>query len=685
MYRRSPGRRDDRSFSDQYVPGRDFDPPRRVPEMHGPPHWNDARMSREGPPNEWGRFNKEFMAHGNRRPPSPEDYKSRRSPHEYVNRQRSPLRPPPLGYAERRRLSPKAFDEMHGHSPRRLPRERLPSPALAFDHHHRRPSPDWARSEHGAGHHERQEAPGPGRGQRGSRGPSPSPRGRSFNRSQERRPDRMEHGNYPVENQEHYHARSPFSDRSQPKRSDFRDHRPDKSSRDLGHYEEHGGPQKPYSRGPGHAPVIVEHDHGISQHGAVNRGGDGDRRDHVPHAGPPQDRHRRDHVPHAGPPQDRHRREPRHDERVSPRMEPPPKRRRSPSPPPHHPHPHPPPNVRARQKQPSEDHDLPRQFQDRHAGAPAVDVDLRPDRVDHGNYSGPAKWEQQRPDVKQQRGNVGQEITLPRPLFQHRNLNVNREAPAVPRGDASERETLKIKVDMNRHTGQDSSFSHNSDRQLSLDLVNVGRQRLDFLPMLEHSGTFRETQVHSGTFAQEIITLVHQVKEMYFKGENVTLNHRFSSVMTATPEEDEEPAMDRRIKVSVPDTMPIFSKIENMQKRPQTCDPGDLRHDLERRRQERLEGVKVTISGASFSQAATESVEAEPVFEEDDRMGVEDDHRWAGEGPEEQREWGGQMPDMHQRMPGPNRRNFKRRFNRPGAQPGPNRRQYHNSANGANW
>lgn len=61
----------------------------------------------------------------------------------------------------------------------------------------------------------------------------------------------------------------------------------------------------------------------------------------------------------------------------------------------------------------------------------------------------------------------------------------------------------------------DLLFSHlgySSDRQLSLDLVNVGRQRLDFLPMLEHSGTYRESAVHSGTFAQEIITLVHQVK-----------------------------------------------------------------------------------------------------------------------------------------------------------------------------
>lgn len=57
-----------------------------------------------------------------------------------------------------------------------------------------------------------------------------------------------------------------------------------------------------------------------------------------------------------------------------------------------------------------------------------------------------------------------------------------------------------------------SLLYYSSDRQLSLDLVNVGRQRLDFLPMLEHSGTYRESPMHTGTFAQEIITLVHHVK-----------------------------------------------------------------------------------------------------------------------------------------------------------------------------
>lgn len=65
---------------------------------------------------------------------------------------------------------------------------------------------------------------------------------------------------------------------------------------------------------------------------------------------------------------------------------------------------------------------------------------------------------------------------------------------------------------MSRSSFSCSSLCYSSDRQLSLDLVNVGRQRLDFLPMLEHSGIFHETAVHTGTFAQEVITLVHRVK-----------------------------------------------------------------------------------------------------------------------------------------------------------------------------
>ncbi|XP_071340548.1 BCLAF1 and THRAP3 family member 3 [Trachinotus anak] len=177
-------------------------------------------------------------------------------------------------------------------------------------------------------------------------------------------------------------------------------------------------------------------------------------------------------------------------------------------------------------------------------------------------------------------------------------------------------ETLTIKVDMSRPINQNSPLCYSSDRQLSLDLVNVGRQRLDFLPMLEHSGTYRETAMHTGTFAQEIITLVHQVKEQYFRDDGVTLNERFSAPQKggSSEEETEELTLDERFSSNrgfslnmnslLDDDEPLFSRLGPMQSLSQqpVRGPGDLRHDLERRRQERLEGVKVTIPGSSTSQ-----------------------------------------------------------------------------------
>ncbi|RXN25781.1 serine arginine repetitive matrix 5-like protein [Labeo rohita] len=163
-------------------------------------------------------------------------------------------------------------------------------------------------------------------------------------------------------------------------------------------------------------------------------------------------------------------------------------------------------------------------------------------------------------------------------------------------------------------------LGYSSDRQLSLDLVNVGRQRLDFLPMLEHSGTYRESAVHSGTFAQEIITLVHQVKENYFRGQGITLNERFRNDQYYSlqdefkEEEDEEvemgnvrPVMNRQHGMPSSETQ-IFCKIgpDPLQRRQLVPDPGDLRYDLERRRLQRLEGVKITIAGGSFAPVAPE-------------------------------------------------------------------------------
>uniref|UniRef100_A0A8C8FST4 Uncharacterized protein n=1 Tax=Oncorhynchus tshawytscha TaxID=74940 RepID=A0A8C8FST4_ONCTS len=241
-----------------------------------------------------------------------------------------------------------------------------------------------------------------------------------------------------------------------------------------------------------------------------------------------------------------------------------------------------------------------------------------------------------------------------------------------------------------------SQLCYSSDRQLSLDLVNVGRQRLDFLPMIEHSGTYRESAMHSGTFAQEIITLVHQVKEHYFRGDGVTLNERFSGPQDGgLPEEEEQeeegPTLNRLFNMSMsePDMEPVFSKVGRMQRQQQAVrDPGDLRHDLERRRQERLEGVKVTIPGGRLSQhplAAGSDHQGGYGREEDEEQ--EGFSGWSGP-PRRGRRWPGDMGGqrrggmIRQDMGDQQRNNWPP--NSPCNLPGSTRKQNHN-INGANW
>ncbi|XP_064875403.1 thyroid hormone receptor-associated protein 3-like isoform X2 [Oncorhynchus nerka] len=283
---------------------------------------------------------------------------------------------------------------------------------------------------------------------------------------------------------------------------------------------------------------------------------------------------------------------------------------------------------------------------------------------------------------------------------QHSDLNPNwnqqQNDMGMPRMGAGEKETLTIKVDMNRPVGQNSQLCYSSHRQLSLDLVNVGRQRLDFLPMLEHSGTYRESAMHSGTFAQEIITLVHQVKEHYFRGDGVTLNERFSGPQDGgLPEEEEQeeegPTLNRLFNMSMsePDMEPVFSKVGRMQRQQQAVrDPGDLRHDLERRRQERLEGVKVTIPGGRLSQhplAAGSDHQGGYGREEDEEQ--EGFSGWSGP-PRRGRRWPGDMGGqrrggmIRQDMGDQQRNNWPP--NSPCNLPGSTRQQNHN-INGANW
>lgn len=213
----------------------------------------------------------------------------------------------------------------------------------------------------------------------------------------------------------------------------------------------------------------------------------------------------------------------------------------------------------------------------------------------------------------------------------------------------------------------------------------MGRQRLDFLPLLEHSGTYRETATHSGTFAQEIITLVHFVKEQYFRGDGVTLNERFSAPQTGGYAEDgsEELTLNQRFSsnrgfslnslLDEEDDEPLFFRLGSMQdvsKQPMRG-PGDLRHDLERRRQEKLEAVKVTIAGSGLSRRSHGEPDLTPP------MDHEGFSNWPGEQNRRREGSTGSRRGAYSRPSvGPQRRNH---------QFGNQRQNLHSGAAGPNW
>ncbi|XP_032888831.1 BCLAF1 and THRAP3 family member 3 isoform X6 [Amblyraja radiata] len=137
--------------------------------------------------------------------------------------------------------------------------------------------------------------------------------------------------------------------------------------------------------------------------------------------------------------------------------------------------------------------------------------------------------------------------------------------------------------------------SHASERLMSRDLVSVGKKRDEFHHVFEHMGSSLKANpnISSGEFAQEIITLVHQIKGDQFKPSDVTLHNRFSKLQNAQslPKDAKHlgPEIHRRIDMSLADLhsrerKPVGRKTSTWV----AVNPDDLRHDIERRRKERL-------------------------------------------------------------------------------------------------
>ncbi|GCB76697.1 hypothetical protein scyTo_0018367 [Scyliorhinus torazame] len=179
----------------------------------------------------------------------------------------------------------------------------------------------------------------------------------------------------------------------------------------------------------------------------------------------------------------------------------------------------------------------------------------------------------------------------------HRSCHVETSR----RGTNSERdrktESLTIKLDMKKSVNKSRpSSSHASERLMSRDLVSVGKKRDEFHHVFEHMGSSFKANpnISSGQFAQEIITLMHQIKEDHFKSPDLTLHDRFSKLQDAqSPEREEEkglvPEIHRRIDMSLTDLHSWERKPIRKTSTWVAVNPDDLRHDIERRRKERLQ------------------------------------------------------------------------------------------------
>ncbi|XP_018104558.1 BCLAF1 and THRAP3 family member 3 isoform X1 [Xenopus laevis] len=141
-----------------------------------------------------------------------------------------------------------------------------------------------------------------------------------------------------------------------------------------------------------------------------------------------------------------------------------------------------------------------------------------------------------------------------------------------------------------------------SDRQMSQDLVATGRKE-SFHSVFKHIESSNEIPPSrpKTEFTQEIRTIIHEVKANHFKSTDLTLHERFSNLKSNDSIQESSlnitvpqtnPEIHRRIDISLEDlqSKSLNKRIEAPPVSHRVIeDPNDLRHDIERRRKERLQ------------------------------------------------------------------------------------------------
>ncbi|XP_038657535.1 thyroid hormone receptor-associated protein 3-like isoform X2 [Scyliorhinus canicula] len=184
-------------------------------------------------------------------------------------------------------------------------------------------------------------------------------------------------------------------------------------------------------------------------------------------------------------------------------------------------------------------------------------------------------------DGKEQEGVTAQDENAPVLKPAHRPTEVTLKMDSLQFGD----DTL----------GSTNVLTH--ERRLCRDLVHKPKKDQEFRSIFQHIQMAQSRRSPSELFAQHIVTLVHHVKEHYFKSAGVTLNERFTMYQRRTAEQEvprqKSPEIHRRIDISPSALKKRMHSRDEIKGQKESSykgegklkdEPDDLRLDIEHRR-----------------------------------------------------------------------------------------------------
>lgn len=208
----------------------------------------------------------------------------------------------------------------------------------------------------------------------------------------------------------------------------------------------------------------------------------------------------------------------------------------------------------------------------------------------------------------------------------------------------SHRPEVKLKMAPVPLDDSNRPASLTKDRLLASTLVHSVKKEQEFRSIFDHIKLPQASKSTSESFIQHIVSLVHHVKEQYFKSPAVTLNERFTSYQKATEEHStrqKSPEIHRRIDIS-PSALRKHTRLagdervfkEEIQKgdKKLRCDSADLRHDIDRRRKERSKergdskGSRESSGSRKQEKTPKDYKEYKPYRDDSKHKGREQDH-----------------------------------------------------------